>query len=115
MAIVGAIPFRLGLVPLYSLAVNNILPTPSQFLQEFILINLTLMLFNLIPFSPLDGEKILDYFLPANMARAWDRIRPYGPVILLVVVFVLPYLGINVLGAIIDPPITALWHLLTGA
>jgi len=115
MAIIGAIPFRLGLVPIYSLTTSKILPTPSQFLQVFIIINLTLMLFNLIPFAPLDGEKILDYFLPANLARSWETIRPYGPIILIVVVFLLPYLGINVLGAIIDPPISALWHLLTGA
>ena len=81
---------------------------------EFILINLTLMLFNLIPISPLDGEKILEYFLPPNMARTWETIRPYGPLILIVVVFLGPLIGINLLGWIIDPPLTALLRLLIG-
>ena len=115
MAAVAAIPFRLNLVSFYSLPSNSILPSLSFFLSVFILINLTLMLFNLIPFAPLDGEKVLEYFLPPNMARSWDAIRPYGPVILLVVVFLLPTLGFNLLGMIINPPINALWHLLTGA
>ena len=115
MAAVAAIPFRLNLLSFYSLPSSSILPSLSSFLSVFILINLTLMLFNLIPFAPLDGEKILEYFLPPNLARSWDTIRPYGPLLLLVVVFLLPTLGINLLGMIINPPINALWHLLTGA
>ncbi len=115
MAILAAIPFRLHMLPLYSITSNRILPSLSQFLVEFISINLTLMLFNLIPFAPLDGEKILDYFLPPNLARSWETIRPYGPMILIVVIFLLPIFHIDILGAIITPPITGLWHLLTGA
>ena len=112
MAIVAAIPIRLGVV---SLATSTgILPTAGDLLFEFILINLTLMLFNLIPISPLDGEKILEYFLPPNMARTWETIRPYGPLILIVVVFLGPLIGINLLGWIIDPPLTALLRLLIG-
>ena len=40
------------------------------FIVELILINVGLGLFNLIPLPPLDGSKILNYFLPIN-ARQW--------------------------------------------
>lgn len=114
MAALAAIPFRLNLLSIYNLSSNTILPSLSYFFFIFIYINLTLLLFNLIPFAPLDGEKVLDYFLPPNLARSWEAIRPYGPMLLLVVVFLLPTLGINLLGMIINPPINALWHLLIG-
>jgi Zn-dependent protease len=112
MAIVAAIPIRLGLVPLTP--PTGILPTPGYFLYEFIIINLTLMLFNLIPLAPLDGEKILEYFLPPNMARTWETIRPYSPLILIAIIFLGPLIGIDVLSWVLGPPLTAMWHALTG-
>jgi Zn-dependent protease len=112
MAIIGAIPIRLNLVPLVSS--TGILPTPGEFLFDFIMINLTLMLFNLIPIAPLDGEKILEYFLPPNLERTWETIRPYGPLILVSIVFLGPLVGVNVLSWIMGPPLNALWHLLSG-
>ncbi|MEJ2264785.1 MAG: site-2 protease family protein [Anaerolineales bacterium] len=116
MAIVAAIPFRLGLVSLFAAITSpgRILPTPDKLLYEFILINLILMLFNLIPLAPLDGEKIADYFFPPSWSRFLDTIRPYGPVILLVLVFVGPMIGFNVLGWILGPPMQALIRLLVG-
>jgi Zn-dependent protease len=114
LAILAAIPWRLGLVnfPTFGGSIlANFLP---NFLFEFMLINLTLMLFNLIPIAPLDGDKIADYFFPASWSRALDRIRPYGPLILLAIIFVLPMVGVNVLGWIIGPPINTLMSLLIG-
>ena len=112
MAIIAAIPIRLGLVPM--ILSTGILPSPGYFLYEFIIINLTLMLFNLIPLAPLDGEKILEYFLPPNMARTWETIRPYSPLILIAIVFLGPLIGIDVLSWVLGPPLTAMWHALTG-
>jgi Zn-dependent protease len=114
MAIVAAIPFRLGLVsPLeaqlaMSTGSSHFLPTFPQILWIFIYLNLLLMLFNLIPIAPLDGEKIAEYFFPPSMNRFMDAIRPYGPMILLAVVF------IGVLTWIILPPLTLLMNLLVG-
>jgi Zn-dependent protease len=116
MAVLAAIPFRLGLVsPMDALmAPGRVFPTPAKLLYEFVLINLVLMLFNLIPLAPLDGEKIADRLFPASWSRALERIRPYGPVILLLLLFVGPALGFNFLGWILGPPLQALMNLLIG-
>lgn len=109
LAILAAIPLRLSLVnPL----TNDFTSLIYQFLIQFILINLTLTFFNLIPLAPLDGEKVADYLLPPKWSEIFDRIRPYSPLILLVLLFVLPRIGIDVLGTLIYPPIRAVFNLL---
>jgi Zn-dependent protease len=60
------------------------------FLNISVQINVILALFNLIPLPPLDGSKILFYFLPSNLKYKYMRIEPYGFVIL----FILVYLGL---------------------
>jgi Zn-dependent protease len=81
----------------------------------FIRINLWLMLFNLIPLFPLDGEKVLDYFLPPSAARVLESIRPYGTMILMVILIVLPMVGMDVIGKVIQPAFDFLTRLLIGA
>jgi Zn-dependent protease len=116
MAIVAAIPFRLGWVNLYSNLGSSprIFPTASQFLTEFIFINLLLMLFNLIPLAPLDGEKVADFFFPPSWSRVLDQIRPYGPLILIAVLFVGPMVGIDIMNRVLMPPLRSLFLLLVG-
>ena len=108
MALAAAIPVQAGLINVGAAGFVPLL------VQEFVLINLLLMLFNLIPVAPLDGEKILTYFLPPAGQAFFDRIRPYGSMILLALIFVLPSLGINVLGFLIVGPMRALLNLLLG-
>jgi Zn-dependent protease len=116
MAILAAIPFRMGLVSVYDglTSTRAILPTLSQIMVQFVLINLLLCLFNLIPLAPLDGEKIVDFFLPPNLSKVFDQIRPYGPIILIAVVMLGPLFGVDIIGAIIMPPLRALFNLLVG-
>lgn len=116
MALIAAIPFQLGLVSAFAAFTNpgEILPSLDKLLFEFVYINLLLMLFNLIPLAPLDGEKILYYLLPVSGQRFMDSIRPYGPMILLAVLFLGPLFGINIIGSIIGPPLSALISVLTG-
>jgi Zn-dependent protease len=113
MAILAAIPLRFWLIPSLQ-ATTGPLYTLASFLYDFMYINLTLLLFNLIPIAPLDGEKIAAYFFPPSWARALDTIRPYGPMILLLVVFGGQLAGINILGAIMGPPLNAISRLLLG-
>ena len=113
LALLAAIPIRFGLIPV----IDNwpgFLPTPNSFLLNFIVINVLLMLFNLIPLSPLDGEKVLEYFLPPAGVRLLDNIRPYSPFILLGIVFILPILGIDLIGMILNPLLRTITSLLIG-
>lgn len=116
LAVIASIPFQLGLVSAYEaqFSSGNIVPSLDKLLYEFVFINLLLCLFNLIPIAPLDGEKIFTYFLPANMARVFDTIRPYGPLILMALIFLGPLMGINILGMIIGPPLQAMMRFLVG-
>ena len=114
MAMVAAIPFRIGLVSTLDAQMalasrsSHFFPTIPQLLWVFIQINLLLMLFNLLPIAPLDGEKILEYFLPPAGSKFLESIRPFGPMILLAVVF------LGLLGYIIYPPLSLLMSVLIG-
>jgi Zn-dependent protease len=116
MAILAAIPFRAGLADVNAgfATSTTFFPSFSKILIEFLYINLVLMLFNLIPLAPLDGEKILESFAPPSWWRTLDNIRPYGPMILLVIAIVLPMFGIDLIAWIIGPPLRALLLLLVG-
>lgn len=56
-------------------------------LQAGIVINFGLGWLNLMPIPPLDGSKIVAYFLPGNMALRYLRVERYGFVILLLLLF----------------------------
>jgi Zn-dependent protease len=51
------------------------------------LINISLAVFNLIPVPPLDGSGILAGLLSGRAAEQYDRLRPYGFLILLVIMY----------------------------
>jgi Zn-dependent protease len=112
LAVIASIPFQLGLAtPVFP---SGQIPTLDMILTQFVFINLVLMLFNLIPIAPLDGDKVLDYFLPYEWSRRLDIIRPYGPIILLGMIFLGPYIGLNLLNVVLGPPLQSLFTLLVG-
>lgn len=51
-----------------------------------IMINLVLAVFNLVPIPPLDGSKIVSYFLPEPLASKYLRLERYGFFILIILV-----------------------------
>ncbi len=107
-----AIPLRLQLVP-YQTG-TGIFPSLHTILTRIILVNLCLFLFNLLPISPLDGDKIADYFFPPAIGKFLQTIRPYGPMILLFLVFIPGRLGFDVIGWAMYPALQTLWTLLLG-
>ncbi len=87
-------------------------PGPSgdiaeQFLDMFILTNLVLGLFNLLPIPPLDGGRIMVGVLPLAMAARWARLERAGIFIVLIGVFLLPQL-LRQFGVEFDPVGSAL-------
>jgi Zn-dependent protease len=113
MAVLAAIPLRFGLIQ-YQIPTSKFIPTAYEFAIEFIIINLALMLFNLIPLAPLDGEKVLDFFLPQNLQQGWNKIKQYGPIILLALIFVLPMIGIDLISMVLTPALSGLLRVLIG-
>jgi len=81
----------------------------QQFLLYFMLSNIVLGLFNLLPIPPLDGGRIAVGVLPLAVARVWAQLERVGIVIVLLGVFILPRL----LG--VDPVGEALNHVLPWA
>ena len=67
------------------------------FLEYLLLMNISLAVFNLLPFPPLDGSKVLETFLPDSMQPILATLEQYGYLILMV----LMYMGF--FGAIIRP------------
>lgn len=77
-------------------------PVVGMFLFYFILSNLVLGLFNLIPIPPLDGGRIAVGLLPVGMARAWAQVERAGIAVVLLLVFLLPNM-LNEFGIRFDP------------
>ena len=86
----------------------------SQFLVSFVVLNVMLCVFNLLPVAPLDGEKVLEYLLPEQGQRVLAAARPYGMFILLGLVFVLPMVGVDAFGAVVRAPVQAISRFLLG-
>jgi Zn-dependent protease len=57
-------------------------------LSHAVVLNYILMFFNLIPAPPLDGGAVLKGLLPARSLRSYERFEPYGPFVLMAVIFI---------------------------
>ncbi len=91
LAILAAIPLRLGVIESTSIFSSGLLdffiPTMPQLFFTFIWLNVILLVFNLLPIAPLDGFKVLLGFLPYPASEAFRKSEPFGPLILLLLVF----------------------------
>ena len=95
--------FGLGLwaavhvLPFAELRTNQVYIFALSSLQAGVVINFGLGWLNLLPIPPLDGSKILAYFLPADWAWRFMNLGRYGFVILLVL------LATGLLGKLLGP------------
>lgn len=69
-------------------------------------INLMLMILNLIPIPPLDGSRVIQSLLPQNMFYGFDKLAPYGMIILVLL------LVTGVLFSILEIPFIELYRLI---
>src|SRR5688572_16763618 len=56
-------------------------------LRNFLLMNVSLAVFNLLPFPPLDGSKILETFLPPSAQPMLEMLEQYGFIILMILMY----------------------------
>ncbi len=102
-----AMNFSLAWLAALSMHLTDRLQGPAgdaleQGMDLFVLSNLVLGLFNLLPIPPLDGGRIAVGVLPARAAMAWARLERGGILIVLLGVFLLPRL-LAQLGIQFDP------------
>ena len=72
-------------------------------LYSYIAVNLVLCFFNLIPIPPLDGSKVVLYFLSGEARASYYRLQQYAMPILIVVLYLVPsMLRIDPVGMYLD-------------
>jgi Zn-dependent protease len=76
-------------------------------LYSFILLNIFLALFNLLPVPPFDGSHIVEGLLPEKAARAYEKLRPFGFWLIFLLLLVVPYVfpQWDIIDRVVTPPV----------
>ena len=73
------------------------------FLPMFVLVNLYLMFFNLLPIPPLDGSSIFAFFTPTKWLPTYYKIQRYALPIFMVFAILVPYVfNVNIFGVYLN-------------
>lgn len=84
-----------------------------QVLSTYVMVNLVLCFFNLIPLPPLDGSKVVLFFLSGEARARYYRLEQYAMPILIIALYVLPsLLRLDPVGIYLDWTAGGLYDLL---
>ena len=99
-------------VGLESIAAGSMFHTAVQMFFFAVLLNLMLAFLNLVPIHPLDGSKILEGLLPRDLAYEYEKMEPYGMIILIGLLFIGPQIGFDFFGLVVMGPTRFVFGLL---
>jgi Zn-dependent protease len=107
LALIAFIVIKVLLTMGYFHTVSDGLQEPVALLLDRMLsMNISLAVFNLLPFPPLDGSKVLETFLPASMQPILAIFEQFGFVILIVLLWT------GFFGVIINPILNLVYSLI---
>ena len=87
----------------------------GEIVYYFAAINLVLAFINLIPIPPLDGSRVVQYFLKGRALQQYYAIERYGFIIVVLLVFILPqYTRFDLIGNYFSVTVYPLLRLFTG-
>ncbi len=87
-------------------------PIVQHILFYVIFLNLLLAFFNLIPFPPLDGSKVLGMVLTDEAYFKWTAQERKGMIYLFAVIIISQLFGLNLIGKIVLPPVQFIMSIL---
>lgn len=94
----------------------EVLDWASAVLTTYVSANLVLCFFNLIPFPPLDGSKVVLFFLTGRARRAYYEMQQYAMFALILALYALPaFFGVDPLGAYLGATAGEAYRLLLSA
>ena len=85
-----------------------------QTLYFFILINISLAVFNMIPVAPLDGSQIFGNMISKNNPELAWKLQMYGPKILMGIILIGMVTPFSILGFLMMPFVKMFMYLFTG-
>jgi len=113
LALIGAV--ALGLLARGGVQPEGLTGFAIASLYSFILINIFLALFNLLPIPPFDGSHVVEGLLPPRAAQVYDKLRPFGFPLLFLLLLVIPYFfpGLGIVERVVLPPVrwAEAWYL----
>ncbi len=120
LATLGALILRTHLVSFnaqkfFTLGGQNFYFSPGYFLETFVVLNLGLMFFNLIPLAPLDGSRLWQILLPTKIYWQYARLEIFAAFIVIGLVLADLYLNNGqFLSGLLTRPICGMWRFLVG-
>jgi Zn-dependent protease len=120
LATLGALVLRTHLLTFtpqkfLTLGGQNFYFSPGYLLETFVILNLGLMLFNLIPLAPLDGSRLWQIFLPEKLYWRYARVELFAAFIVIGLLLADLYLNNgSAISGLLTRPICGLWRVMVG-